>query len=690
MIGLGGLAAAILLSWGVIRLLRRHVRPPHPHLAVSVFGTYSPVLTWVSMSQSPRLPKWVIARLQPALQGRLGYALELILVGLWALWIGRNLLDFDPRVWPIGREFGIELYGFHFWDQVRQCGLCGLWNGLLNGGSPALADPFVGHLHPLAAAATLLAGVVNGAKVTIVASFFLVGVSQWWIGRAIGLGRWSRLWASLAAVSGAHLVAKVELGSVGDVLSIAASSLALASSFDLALHPSRKAALRFALLLGLALLAGRGYFQLALLAWLPWVLWLTFKREARPQRIWREFVIAGVLAVLIAGVLLVPLVHFWPEVAKHSDELFEASQPLEYIPLNLVIHDWAFLTASVLGKTPYPYLHTLYIGWMAVLLAIVGLARGRKDDRRLLLSFFLGALTMMWLASGVPFRSLVTVLPGLAQVRHIAHAAGFAVPAVLALAGYGLDRLLEYPWPRVRLGLSQRESENTVSFNLAWILAIPLLASLRVADQFDQNFMWTEDRRGVYQALQTLQGPGLEWISLPFGEHYWVEPGLAMGLKLTDVGTPWWWDGRELPGPRFEATRESRDSTVSVCCALNEVPVYEYPANEYAVVEGGGQTLPCPASGAGGDLSVACTSDGGTLTVRENAWAGWTATVNGQPVQLDPGPWLSVAVPAGAVEVRFRYLPWDVLLGVILTLMGVGLTIGLWVRANRQGNPTEE
>jgi hypothetical protein len=679
------LAAAVVLSLVLLRWLASRARPPSAVSPIRVFGVYSPVLTWLDHTVYRRLRHPGHERTRTALRGKVGDGLELLVIGLWALWVGRNLLNFDPTIWPVGREFGIEVYAFHFWDLVRDCGLCGLWNGMLNGGSPFLADPFTGYLHPLPALATLLAGVVNGAKLTIVASFFLAGVGQWWIARLMGVSRWSRLWTALVATSAAHLAGRVELGSVSDPLSASAATLALAGSLDLAMNRSRKAALRFAVLLALALLAGRGYYQIALLSWSPWILLLVLTPQNRPHRVWREFVLAGVIALLLASVFLVPFAHFWPQAAKSTDLTFEGSQPLEYVPLNLVVHDFDFYITSVLGKTPYPYLHTLFIGWPAVVLAVVGLALGPKRRRRLVVCLALGAVSMMWLASGVPFRWAALVVPDLAAVRHVAHIAGLAIPAILALAGYGLDRLLQLPWPCISLGLSRREASGASSISLAWLLAIPLLTSLRAADRFDQNFMVMDDKRGVYQGIEALETPSLEWVSVPFGEHYWIEPALAFGLKLTDVATPWWWESAANPAPRLEASRNSREPEVAVCCSLNEVPIYDYPANEYATLETPDGVFPCTAQGRGGDLRVSCPRGGGRLTVRERVWTGWSAELNGTRIALGEGPWLSVDAPEGPVEARFRYLPLDAFVGALLSLSGLVILILLWIRASRSG-----
>ncbi len=85
---------------------------------------------------------------------------------------------------------------------------------------------------------------------------------------------------------------------------------------------------------------------------------------------------------------------------------------------------------------------------------------------------------------------------------------------------------------------------------------------------------------------------------------------------------------------------------------------------------------------------MTCVSGGGTLVVRENSWSGWSARVNGKKAALEESQWLSVTVPPGPIEVRFRYLPLDVLVGALLTFVGIVLVVALWdsVQSNACGD----
>ena len=46
-----------------------------------------------------------------------------------------------------------------------------------------------------------------------------------------------------------------------------------------------------------------------------------------------------------------------------------------------------------------------------------------------------------------------------------------------------------------------------------------------------------------------------------------------------------------------------------------------------------------------------------------------------------PGGWLAVEAPAGNHEYVFHYRPWDVWLGLAITLIGVLVAVILWWRS---------
>ena len=238
------------------------------------------------------------------------YFIEILLILLWALWVGKEYLNFDTNMWPYGREYAFGIRTHFIWENFKECGTCIFWNGSTMGGSPAFAELQGGVLNPIVIMTTLLAGVVNGSKLILLFSLFLAGFAQWWLAKSLKVGRLARLWSAGMAVVGGHLAGRMELGLVGMVFSTAFCSLAIASSIDLALTGRRLSAIILGIILAMAITSGQIYMQVGfLIGIVPALLIIIFSQhKLRLQPVWKEFLLAGILAVLLAGVFIVP--HF--------------------------------------------------------------------------------------------------------------------------------------------------------------------------------------------------------------------------------------------------------------------------------------------------------------------------------------------------------------------------------------------
>ncbi len=609
---------------------------------------------------------------------------ELGLISAWAAWVGRSYLNLNPTAWPWGNEFPMGIQSHYAWALLKRCGSCALWNGLVNGGAPAFVDLHGAVLHPLVIASTLLWGPINGAKITLVGSLAMAGLAQWWLARVLRLGRAARLWSAGLAVVGGHLAGRMDAGLVALVLSTAATSLVIPPGLQLALTGSRRAVVGLAVALALALVAGQGYLQLGLLLGVaPAFSLFLFDERLRLRPIWRDFALAGVLALLLAGVFLVPLAHFWPNFAKDVDPQFASAQSPEYVPLNLVIGDPEFYRGTALHKIAYPYLYMSYIGWLPVLLALVGLRLVPRSGR-LVVAFLLLAAALVWLTSSpVAWHFWARLLPSLAAgVRYPSLIAGLAVAPVLGLAAWGLDQLLGLPWPELALTAPGGES-SLLRLKLWWlILPVPLAWSIVSAYRFGEPYLRTVTLPDVHPVIEALRTATAEWVLPPFGEHFWVPLAFDDGLKTTMTVRPWHWKDRQPPQPRRQAARQEIDALGAVPLRQVEgLSIVEYPGNEYAVLDTGVRRIPYRATATGGFIEVDGEAEvAGTLIVQENQWSGWQATCDGRPLPLRPGPWLSVAAPAGRHRFTFRYRPWDVPVGLAATALGMGLATWLWFR----------
>ena len=135
----------------------------------------------------------------------------------------------------------------------------------------------------------------------------------------------------------------------------------------------------------------------------------------------------------------------------------------------------------------------------------------------------------------------------------------------------------------------------------------------------------------------------------------------------------------------MKGTRDINEVDTSSSKYLGEsggIYLVSHPENSYAYINTGEQKIPCQATALGGNIDIECTSDtAGKLIVTENSWDGWQANRDGTPIPLEDSRWLTVDAPAGTYRYEFRYRPWDVTLGFLLTLVGIVLCAWWWFRS---------
>ena len=619
-----------------------------------------------------------------------GPILEILVVVMWTLVVTRPYLNLDPLMIPAGGEYLSEIQGHNTWVVARQCGVCALWDGGTRGGHPAFVDLHGSILHPLVVFSTLGLGLINGSKLALVGAFLMAGLAQWWLAWELRVGSVSRLYSAAIAVVAGSLAGRMNQGVFAVVMSTAACALVVAALVAFGRRGTLRATVSLGIALALAMVAGQGYLQVGLLLLSPAVLILVPWGEAQSGRTLGRLALAGALSVLLAGIFLVPFGHFLPQFGKDVDPAFGSAQFFKYVPLNLVINDLDVYMKQALRTFPYPYLYTTFVGWVPVLLALWGLGANHTAWQRRV-TVFLGVAIVLsfWIASAAPLRWLVNVSPLqswtslIVGIRNPSLLAGLAVPCVLGLCAIGLDRLVNHEWPQVRLvGPSGGQSFTDLNLDLRWTLAIPLILSLNTARAFASSQIHVVKLDpSVGSIIEALRTPDLQWVNIPFGEHAFISPAIASGLKLAVGWQPWDWKNRPVPEPVLEADRQGNPPQMVLQGEAGGVPIYRAPpGREYAVVShADGSRTVCSGRGIGGDIDITCDiKEGGTLLIKENGWSGWRAYIDGLPTDLNAGRWLSVDLPDGSHLVRLRYRPWDCLLGFILCLSGVALAVYLW------------
>jgi hypothetical protein len=618
---------------------------------------------------------------------------ELTLVVMFAVWVGRNYLDFDPRQVPFGREFMMVIQSHNLWEVAKSCGWCALWNGSTSGGYPATAELFGAPLHPIVALTTLIWGVINGTKVALIVSLAVAGLAQWWLGHELQVGWIPRLWSALIAVAGGHLAGRMDDGAFTILLSTAVASLVLPAILRVDRRPSRRSIVLLGFGLASAILAGQGYMQIALITISPALAFLLLDERLHVRETWISYAVSAGLGLLLSGVFLVPLVHFLPNFAKPLDPSFVSAPPLEVLPLNLVIRDTAIYHGTgALGMIGAPAPYTLFIGWVPVLLAVFGFGIARGEQRRRINFLAVGTILILLLASGIVLEWLVKIVPTVAAIRFPSFAAGLMVPMILGIASYGLERLLRMDWPELMLGVQSSMSGGTRGISMRWIILLPLILNVRSDAAYAKAWL-TSSQQGddVPWIEKSLATDELEWVSTPFGEHYFITPAIVSGLKLSPGLKPWGWKDREPPTARIESVRGPAPANGEITLAENfGITLYQRPDEHYAAVMTDSGQEACSAHGIGGVIRVACdATTPGRLIVKENNWTGWKAWIDGERAPLAKGPWLAVDIPASEHTVEFRYLPWDVPLGLILTVLGLVFCGFLWFKTDDEADTAE-
>jgi hypothetical protein len=324
------------------------------------------------------------------------------------------------------------------------------------------------------------------------------------------------------------------------------------------------------------------------------------------------------------------------------------------------------------------------IGWWPVVLAILSLFFVRRDKRPILWTFLIGVPIILFKASATLFRWLVGIIPSLAGVRHVPLIAGLVVPLLLGLAAYSFDELIKIDWLEVVFMFKRGKPE--IRLSAKWLLIIPTIWSISVVYNFNQVFLATEKTQDLYNGIHSMTTSSTQWVEIPFGDHWWVEPALDSGLKLTNVAAPWWWEGRDNPEPYLMVRSPNDAEGEEIDPKLIDKPIFRETEHSYAFIEMDNTIKTCHAFSNGGHITVKCNTDfAGRLLVMENMWSGWRAWMDGEPIKLVGFERLEVIAPAGEHIYQFRYQPRDVFLGLALSLIGVILSIYIW-RTNPVSN----
>lgn len=594
---------------------------------------------------------------------------------LWAIWVCRDILDFTPTHFLVGGEYPMVTQYHFIWANFQKCGPCVFWNGFTNGGAPAFAELQGGVLHPYIIVTTLIWGVINGGKVTLLLSLITAGLAVWKITKSLGMRMPVRLWAGCMAVVAGNLGGKIENGGILLVLATAWATVTLAALVDLILKNKISTAVWLGIALAMTLLSGQGYIQISLLfIFIPAILIFMLREFRSPGSLGKNFLISLGVTALLTGVFWVPLLHFLPFFVKEADPQMTYLQTFQYQVFNLLVHDFMYYRTDILGKGTAPFIYINYIGWIPFLLALISFHFAPKKSRRLYLFFYISIFCLLFFSSSEGFRLLYKIAPISAFIRYPSLMTSLASPIIMVLAAATMNALLDLKWPKFELVI---ENRSGVDLPYRWVIILGIfIASIIPAYTFTRYYIGgTETRDVPEKVVSAVSTASTEWVSVPYSEYQWIPYLLDRGMKISQTYRPWQWVGRDIPASYYEITRdEAAKKDPGYVEEIDGLYIIKHPENEYAyILQKNGEKYPCEASSTGGNIDVTCDqkSPSGTLVVQENSWSGWKVSVDGKKQPLLRSNWLQTTAGSGAHVYSFRYRPLDVYIGMFFSAIGI-------------------
>lgn len=633
-----------------------------------------------------------------------------ILLSGWYYFIG--YLTFSDAI-PWGVEYPRNMHSLFAWEAFLRCGACMFWANTA-GGYPTFADVYGGFLHPIAMVSSLLFGAIQGSKMTIVLAFLLIGITTWWLGHLLSLHPVARLWGALASMYGGHIACRLEVGSIGLPLSLAAGWLAIVSLYSFMQHPSRMRAVLAGVAVGTLLLAGQGYYQVGFILFMPILLLLAYRMNlfALPRaELWQYGGAFALVAVGVAAPFLYSFVAYGQYFDKDRDMSLYSTMSVIKLMLNWLNSDVEMAYSATYNVVPFPYLYSTYIGYATVILAILGIVVVREKYLMRMYDFFaLLVLFVYMIASGDILRLLMSlnidaINNAISTLRYVVVLNGYGTLGIIIMAMLSLHYLLtvrvliQFAWHyrnlknrvllRVRLSVRQ---ERWLSYTLNSVIALGLLWNLSGMYRFNSTwirpaFLYEKSLQDFVDSFERiprnqLVDVGGDWLQMQI---------MHAGYKIYNPHLSWWFGQREGINYKY-AFLESIPENFSLLYTSDNVwfmSVNEDVTANYALLtHTDGTVLPCDATAYAGTVSVTCTStQPGHVRIFEHAMTGWYVWLDGQRVTPTDDPWMTVALSAGTHKLEYRFLPISTILGIVhacVTWLGVlAFCIWEWWRQRR-------
>lgn len=625
---------------------------------------------------------------------------------------------------------------------LRDYGYLPLWNPYNDFGEPLVDNPFSFVLNPISAVPSLLFGANMGVRISVVLYAIFAGMGGWFLARILNLGLLGRLLLALLMIAKGNMVAMTGMGffQLGTAQAyfpwIIGAGIAV-----LRIPGARWHVVLLAILFALLFWAGNIWYTLPIIVAL---LVLTLFHIAPGKRgTWdfaalRRMLLAGVLAIGLSAVTLLPIFTYRDFIGKHSPEAEAGDVVDPFVVASLFVSDGQALFRQVeepyYAQFYYSYVIPLwFLALVLLLLPPIALFRPFRrqsvpDGWRIVLPvviLMIGAF--IWGVGGNPLMIwLYDVVPGLARWRFVGRAlalTSFWLVLLLALRIDSVWKLVFDPaWQES--GLPVR-SVRALQINIGVILlaiAAAAIVPVYTSARFYSLTAPSDPHDNACLTWLRLQYPTQELAAWRFGYEV-TTPFLDNRIRQVDIeadyaalpiawtigqidltqspaefGIGWYGEeGESLEERGYLPMADSLRSEGRSC--MYRLPgalpyAFAIPLETVRTATGSrldaGLTTPLPNVQRMPDrIRLYAPADPAremVVTIQERAYPGWQVQVDGAFAQLESvGGQVGVVLPPGGDihEITFAYRPPLFFIGGGITLFTALVCAGYLLRWDR-------
>lgn len=632
------------------------------------------------------------------LNHRKKFVLELVLILVcWYVFIGYIVTTGSIPFGVQGGEYNKIIMSLYTWEYFLRCGTCMFWANAM-GGYPIFADSIGSHLHPIAIVSSLLYGAIQGSVITIALSFLLIAIATWWLAILLDLHPIARLWGTIITMYGGHIACRLDNGGgLTLTLSIAAGWLAIVGMYYFILNPNKTRAVIAGVLMGLFLTSGGGYYQFGLMISIPIFVLLAYRLQfftlPRAQILQLVALISIITIGIAAPFLYSGIVYIRYFIKLYNDVLLTESMDIIKVMRNLVNENRDILYTSDYNVVGFPYLYGTFIGWMPVVLTILGIILVRNQRHRLMYDFFaLFTLVQYFMASGDILKLIMklnieSVTSFAGRLIHIVLLNGFGTLGIIVMAMLSLNYLLtsrvllrfafHYHNAKNRIMLKTNiaiREEKTLNFIVNGIVMIGCMWNLANVYSFNSKWIVLVDPYN-----QTIRDNLAQFKDIPIDQvievgGMWLHmPLMVEGYKIWNLQTSWTFGNSEGFLYKYSYTEYVPENFTLLSPRDNLwfMSVNNDVNANYAVLRTeNGTVKACDSTAFAGTVTVNCSTDQpGSIRIFEHKMTGWYVWVDGVPATITDAPWLTINVTPGTHKIEYRFLPWVTIVGIVQAII---------------------